>query len=120
MIHDQRSGREVPALLKAILNDAGIEVLPRLPSAAPGRTASPNCSYAPPEPKLTDRLLIFGERYARTLLTEYIRYYKGRRAHRAHELRQLRPNHPVADLDHEQIKRRRVLGGLINEYERAA
>jgi hypothetical protein len=27
---------------------------------------------------------------------------------------------PVADLNHEQITRRPILGGLINEYERAA
>ena len=31
-----------------------------------------------------------------------------------------RPAHPVADLTQERIKRRPVLGGLINEYERAA
>jgi len=30
------------------------------------------------------------------------------------------PDHPVADLAKERIKRRPVLGGLINEYERAA
>ena len=28
-----------------------------------------------------------------------------------------RPDHPVADLSQEQIKRRPVLGGLLNEYE---
>jgi len=27
---------------------------------------------------------------------------------------------PVADLNYERVKRRPVLGGLINEYERAA
>jgi hypothetical protein len=31
-----------------------------------------------------------------------------------------RPGHPVADLSQERIKRRPVLGGLLNEYERAA
>ncbi|WP_347176706.1 hypothetical protein [Parafrankia sp. EAN1pec] len=31
-----------------------------------------------------------------------------------------RPDHPVADVTTERIKRRPVLGGLINEYERAA
>jgi hypothetical protein len=31
-----------------------------------------------------------------------------------------RPDHPVADLSRERIKRRPVLGGLLSEYERAA
>jgi hypothetical protein len=31
-----------------------------------------------------------------------------------------RPDHPVAGLSQKKIRRRPVLGGLINEYERAA
>jgi putative transposase len=54
------------------------------------------------------------------VLAEYIRHYNGRRPHRARDLHPPRPTHPVADLSYEQIKRRPVLGGLINEYERAA
>ena len=38
----------------------------------------------------------------------------------ARQLRPPRPGHPVADLSQERIKRRPILGGLINEYERAA
>ena len=38
----------------------------------------------------------------------------------AAKLRPPRPDHPVADLSRKRIKRRPVLGGLINEYERAA
>jgi hypothetical protein len=30
------------------------------------------------------------------------------------------PGHPAADLSQKQAKRRPVLGGLLNEYERAA
>ncbi|QIZ39754.1 transposase [Saccharopolyspora sp. ASAGF58] len=56
----------------------------------------------------------------RAVLTEYVRHYNGRRPHRARELRPPRPSHPVANLSHERIKTRPVLGGLINEYERAA
>jgi hypothetical protein len=31
-----------------------------------------------------------------------------------------RPDHPIAELPQDRIKRRAVLGGLVNEYERAA
>jgi putative transposase len=44
----------------------------------------------------------------------------GRRPHRSRQLRPPRPDYPVVDLSRKQIKRGPVLGGLINEYERAA
>jgi hypothetical protein len=65
-------------------------------------------------------MLIFGERHLRTILAEYETHYNGRRPHRSRQLRPPRPYRPVADLSQERIKRRPVLGGLINEYERAA
>ena len=40
--------------------------------------------------------------------------------HMSRELCPPRPDHPVADLSRKRIQRRPVLGGLINEYERAA
>jgi hypothetical protein len=43
-----------------------------------------------------------------------------RRPHRALHLRPPCPERPVPDLGHERIKRRPILGGLINEYEPAA
>jgi putative transposase len=44
----------------------------------------------------------------------------GRRPHRALQMQPPRSDRPVIDLTLERIKRRPVLGGLINEYERAA
>ena len=70
--------------------------------------------------EVTDRMLIFGERHLRLVLAEYARHYNGRRPHRSRELRPPRPDHPVADLSQERIKRRPVLGGLLSEYKRAA
>ena len=40
--------------------------------------------------------------------------------YKSRQLHPPRPDHPVADLSQERIKRRPVLGGLVNEYERAA
>jgi hypothetical protein len=65
-------------------------------------------------------MLIFGQRHLRTLLTEYVRHYNGRRPHRARDLRPPRSTYPAPNLNHQRITRRPVLGGLINEYERAA
>ena len=70
--------------------------------------------------EVTDQMLIFGERHLQTILAQYAAHYNGRRPHRSRQLRPPRPDHPVADLSKEQIKRRSVLGGLISEYERAA
>jgi putative transposase len=70
--------------------------------------------------ELTDRMLIVSERHLRAALAEYLRHYNGRRPHRSRELRPPRPTYPVANLGSQRIKRQRLLGGLISEYERAA
>jgi len=70
--------------------------------------------------QVTDRMLIFGQRHLRAILAEYEAHHNGRRPHRSLQLYPPRPDYPVADLSQERIKRRPVLGGLINEYERAA
>jgi hypothetical protein len=66
--------------------------------------------------EITDRMLIFGQRHLQTILAQY----NGRSPHRSCQLRPPRPDYPVADLSQMRIQRRPVLGGLINEYERAA
>jgi hypothetical protein len=63
-------------------------------------------------------MLIFGQRHLQLVLAQYEARYNGRRPHRSRI--SARPAHPVADLTQMQIKRRAVLGGLINQYERAA
>ncbi|WP_406315772.1 hypothetical protein [Streptomyces sp. NBC_00118] len=65
-------------------------------------------------------MIIFGQRHLRTALDEYAQHYNGRRPHRGQQLYPPLPDHPTADLTHERIKRGPVLGGLINEYGRAA
>jgi putative transposase len=70
--------------------------------------------------EITDRMLIFSERHLRLVLAEYEVHYNGRRPDRGRQLRPPRPDFPVADLSRKRIKRRPLLGGLLNEYERAA
>ena len=70
--------------------------------------------------EVTDRMLIFGVRHLRTILAKYEAHYNGRRPHRSRHLRPPRPDHPVPDLSRKRIERQPLLGGLINEYKRAA
>ncbi|MFC9528955.1 integrase core domain-containing protein [Streptomyces sp. NPDC056975] len=70
--------------------------------------------------EVTDRTLLFGQRRLRTVLNEYAQHYNGRRPHRGRQLQPPRPDHLIADLSHKRIKRRPILGCLIDEYEEAA
>jgi putative transposase len=103
----------------AVLAGAGIEAV-KIPPRSPRANAYAERFVLTARTEITDRMLISGERHLRTLLAQYESHYNGRRPHRSRQLRPPRPDHPVADLSQERIKRRPVLGGLINEYERAA
>ena len=103
----------------AVLAGAGIEVV-KIPPQSPRANAHAERFVLTARTEVTDRMLIFGQQHLRTVLDEYAAHYNGRRPHRGRQLRPPRPDHPLADLSHERIQRRPVLGGLINEYERAA
>jgi transposase InsO family protein len=107
------------ASFDAVLADAGIQVV-KIPPRSPRANAYAERFVLTARTEATDRMLIFGERHLRTILAEYETHYNGRRPHRSRQLRPPWPDHPVADLSRKQINRRPVLGGLINEYERAA
>ena len=65
-------------------------------------------------------MLILGERHLRVVMAEYAAHYNGRRPHRGRDPRAPQPDHPVADLSQLRIRHRPVLGGPLNEYQRAA
>ena len=103
----------------ALLADAGIAAV-KIPPRSPRANAYAERFVLTARTEVTDRMLIFGQRHLRTILAQYQAHYNGRRPHRSRQLHPPRPDHPVADLSQERIKRRPVLGGLISEYERAA
>jgi Integrase core domain len=73
--------------------------------------------------ELLDRILILGPGHLRKVLAEYTLHYNGHRPHQG--LGQRSPDTdpavpvPIIDLAGRRIKRRPVLGGLVNEYEAA-
>jgi transposase InsO family protein len=75
--------------------------------------------------EVLDRVLILGEGHLRAVLAEYQVHYNTARPHQGIAQRVPDGRHDgslltVADLDRERILRKPVLGGLINEYSRAA
>ncbi len=68
----------------------------------------------------TDRMLIYGQAHLQAVLRAYVAHYNG---HRPHQSRQQRPpdqDGPIVMPLDAPVQRRKILGGVINEYHRAA
>ena len=107
----------------AVFSACGIEVAMTAPQA-PRMHAITERFVRTARAQCTDRMLIAGERHARVVLAEYIKHYNTERSHQGHGL-DLRapddtPGITTFTTPPRQIRRRQLLGGLINEYRPAA
>ena len=106
----------------AVFGGAGIQVV-KIPPRSPRANAYAERWVGTVRSEVTDRMLILGQHHLRAVLDEYATHYNQHRPHRA---RNLIPPSPkirtrmAPELSEGKIRRQPVLGGLINEYERAA
>jgi putative transposase len=107
------------ASFDAVLADAGIEVV-KIPPRCPRANCFAERLVLTVRTELTDRMLIFGERHLRRVLSVYAAHYNTQRPHRALQLRPPRPESPVPKPVRGTVRRRALIGGLINQYEPAA
>ncbi|WP_447007253.1 integrase core domain-containing protein [Saccharothrix isguenensis] len=103
----------------AVLSDARIKVV-KTPPRCPRANAHAERFVGTVRREVTDRLLIINEHHLRVVLNRYANHYNHRRPHRAQQLAPPRPDQPIAEPGCTSIRRRPVLGGLINEYEPTA
>ncbi|MEU6156193.1 integrase core domain-containing protein [Actinosynnema sp. NPDC047251] len=107
------------ASFDAVFSGAGIQVV-KIPPRGPRANAHAERFVGTVRCEATDRLPILNEHHLRTVLQRYTNHYNHRRPHQARQLAPPRPDPPIAEPGCTSIRRRPVLGGLINEYEHAA
>jgi putative transposase len=110
------------AMFDAVFQADGVEVL-LTPAQAPRANAFAKRWVPTARRECLDRILIYNTRHLLAVVREYLAHYNG---YRPHQGRGQRPPErdalamPVADLGVVRVRRRKVLHGLINEYEQAA
>lgn len=104
----------------AVLTDAGVRIL-KSPPQAPRANAFAERWVGSARRECTDRLLITGRRHLTAVMDEYVRHYNDHRPHQSLDQQPPQPRLAQAPAPTgSTIRRRPILGGLINEYHRAA
>jgi putative transposase len=107
----------------AVFAAADIEVI-KTPPQAPRANAYAERWVGTARRECTDRILITGARHLHAVLDTYTAHYNGHRPHQALQQQppQARANQTPAAVptDSIDVRRKRVLGGIINEYHHAA
>ena len=107
------------AAFDTVFTSTGVRVI-TTPIQAPRANAYAERFVGTVRRECLDHLLILGNRHLHQVLTEFQGHYNQHRPHQGRQ--QLPPNHsPDQAIDlTARIQRTQVLGGLINEYQRAA
>ena len=98
-----------------IFTSLGMRIL-RSPPRAPRANSLAERWVGSARRECTDRLLIYNQRHLTHVLTEYVRHYNTHRPHRSLDQRPPPPDPAAAPTGPRVLHRKRVLGGLLNEY----
>lgn len=106
----------------AVFEAEDVEIL-KSPPRAPRANAFCERLVGTLRRELFDHVLVYNEAHALALLCEYAEHYNEHRPHQSR--RQQPPAHPMqptpaTDLNSHHIRRRWVVGGLINEFQQVA
>ena len=107
------------AAFDAVLADAGTEVI-KTPPRAPRANSFAERWVGTARRECTDRLLITSRRHLAVVLDAYVDHYNWHRPHQSLAQQPPLPRSVVPADTGSAVRRRQILGGLINEYERAA
>lgn len=109
--------------VNAVFDAVGVTVVKTAPQT-PRMNATAERFIRTLRAECTDRMLITGERHLHTVLTEYIEHYNSGRSHQGDDMHLRAPDDPSNVIPFparaDRIRRKPVLGGLLNEYEDAA
>jgi transposase InsO family protein len=115
LIHDRDT--KFTAHADELLRAMGTEAV-RLPVRSPDLNGRAERWVGTARQECLDHVIILNECHLRWALGEFTRYYNHRRPHRSLQLHP--PDGPVASSVEGKVVRRKILGGLINDYHRKA